>query len=74
MVVNKIDRMDARPEEVVDLTFDLMAELGASDEQLDFPILYAVAREGGRSGISTSRGVTCGSYSRRCWKRYPPPK
>ena len=46
VVVNKVDRMDARPEEVVDLTFDLMADLGASDEQLDFPILYAVAREG----------------------------
>jgi len=46
VVVNKIDRHDARPEEVVDLTFDLMADLGASDEQLDFPILYAVAREG----------------------------
>jgi GTP-binding protein len=46
VVINKIDRMDARPDEVVDLTFDLMADLGASDEQLDFPILYAVAREG----------------------------
>ena len=46
VVVNKIDRMDARPDEVVDLTFDLMAELGATDEQLDFPILYAVARDG----------------------------
>src|SRR4028118_757465 len=46
LVVNKIDRMDARPEEVVDLTFDLMADPRASDEQLDFPILYAVAREG----------------------------
>ena len=37
VVVNKVDRMDARPDEVVDLTFDLMADLGASDEQLDFP-------------------------------------
>jgi GTP-binding protein len=46
VVVNKVDRHDARPEEVVDLTFDLMADLGASDEQLDFPILYAIAREG----------------------------
>jgi GTP-binding protein len=46
VVVNKVDRMDARPEEVLDLTFDLMADLGASDEQLDFPILYAVARQG----------------------------
>ena len=46
VVVNKIDRPDARPDEVVDLVFDLMADLGASDEQLDFPILYANAREG----------------------------
>ena len=46
VVVNKVDRADARPEEVVDLSFDLMADLGASDEQLDFPILYSVAREG----------------------------
>ena len=46
VVVNKVDRADARPDEVVDLTFDLMADLGASDEQLDFPVLYAVAREG----------------------------
>ncbi|GGO21491.1 translational GTPase TypA [Deinococcus humi] len=46
VVINKIDRIDARPEEVVNLTFDLMAELGANDDQLDFPILYAIAREG----------------------------
>ncbi len=45
VVVNKIDRKDARPDEVVNLTFDLMVELGANDEQLDFPIVYAVARE-----------------------------
>lgn len=46
VVINKIDRKDARPDDVVDLTFDLMVELGASDEQLDFPIVYAIAREG----------------------------
>jgi GTP-binding protein len=46
VVINKIDRSDARPDEVVDLTFDLMVELDASEEQLDFPVLYAVAREG----------------------------
>ena len=46
VVVNKIDRRDARPDAVVDLTFDLMVELGANDDQLDFPILYAIAREG----------------------------
>ncbi len=46
VVINKIDRIDARPEEVVNMTFDLMADLGANDDQLDFPILYAIAREG----------------------------
>ena len=46
VVVNKVDRKDARPDEVVSLTFDLMVELGADDEQLDFPILHAIAREG----------------------------
>ncbi len=46
VVINKIDRKDARVTEVVNLTFDLMAELGATDEQLDFPIIYAIAREG----------------------------
>jgi GTP-binding protein len=37
VVVNKVDRADARPDEVVDLTFDLIADLGASDKQLDSP-------------------------------------
>ena len=46
VVVNKVDRRDARADEVINLTFDLMVELGADDEQLDFPILYAIAREG----------------------------
>jgi GTP-binding protein len=46
VVVNKVDRPEATPDEAVDLTFDLMADLGASEEQLDFPVVYAVAREG----------------------------
>lgn len=46
LVVNKIDRPGARPEEVVDEVFDLMVELGASDEQLDFPVVYASAVNG----------------------------
>ncbi|MBA4541337.1 translational GTPase TypA [Thermoactinomyces daqus] len=41
VVVNKIDRENARPEEVVNKTFDLFVDLGATDEQCDFPILYA---------------------------------
>ena len=46
LVVNKIDRPDARPNEVVDMTFDLFCELNATDEQLDFPIVFASAKEG----------------------------
>ncbi|MBC8101084.1 MAG: translational GTPase TypA [Cytophagales bacterium] len=46
VVVNKIDRPDARPDWVIDQTFDLFAALGATDEQLDFPIVYAIALEG----------------------------
>ena len=44
--INKIDRPEARPEEVVDETLELMMDLDASDEQLDCPFLYASAREG----------------------------
>lgn len=46
LVVNKIDRPGSRPEEVVDAVFDLMVELEASDDQLDFPILYTSAMNG----------------------------
>lgn len=46
VVINKIDKPMARPEKVVDLTFDLFATLGASDEQLDFPYIYTIAKDG----------------------------
>jgi GTP-binding protein len=46
VVINKVDRTDARPTEVVNEVFDLFASLDASDEQLDFPILYGSAKEG----------------------------
>lgn len=46
VVINKIDRPDARSQEVLNEVFDLMIELGASDEQLDFPVLYASGRQG----------------------------
>lgn len=45
VVVNKIDRPEARPEEVVDEVLDLFIELGADDEQLEFPVVYASSRE-----------------------------
>ena len=46
VVVNKIDRQDARPDAVHEEIFDLFAALGATDEQLDFPMLYASGRQG----------------------------
>ena len=46
VVINKIDKADARPEEVIDEVFDLFVELGANDLQLDFPVVYASARSG----------------------------
>jgi len=46
LFINKIDKKDARPEEVVDMTFNLFMELNASDEQLDFPIIYGIAKDG----------------------------
>ncbi len=46
VVINKIDRPNARPEEIVNQTFDLFCELNATDEQLDFPVVYASGKEG----------------------------
>jgi GTP-binding protein len=46
VLVNKIDRQDARPQEVVNEIYDLFIDLGASDEQIEFPILYSIARDG----------------------------
>ncbi|WP_297261338.1 translational GTPase TypA [uncultured Desulfovibrio sp.] len=46
VVVNKIDRKDARPDEVLNEVYDLFIDLGANDEQLEFPVLYAIGRDG----------------------------
>ncbi|BEP30002.1 translational GTPase TypA [Helicovermis profundi] len=46
LFINKIDKKDQRAEEVVDMTFDLFADLNATEEQLDFPIVYGIAKDG----------------------------
>ena len=46
VIVNKVDKPDARPDQVVDEVFDLFVQLDANDDQLDFPILYASGRDG----------------------------
>jgi GTP-binding protein len=45
-LVNKIDRQDSRPEEVLDEIYDLFIDLGANDKQIDFPVLYSISRDG----------------------------
>jgi GTP-binding protein len=46
LVINKVDRQDARAKEVLDLVYSLYIDLGANEHQIDFPVLYAIAREG----------------------------
>src|SRR6184192_3832583 len=73
VVINKIDRHDARPTEVVNEVFDLMIELGASDEQLDFPILYAIGRQGiVRNELADTNEDTRPLFD-AVLKRIPPP-
>ena len=55
VVVNKVDRPGARPEYVVNATFDLFDKLGATDEQLDFPIIYASGLSGYAGLVDTVR-------------------
>ena len=57
VVINKIDRENARPHKVLDSVFDLFVELKATDEQLDFPIIYASAKE----RLRDARAVTTNS-------------
>ncbi|MDD5566827.1 MAG: translational GTPase TypA [Patescibacteria group bacterium] len=51
VVINKIDKPDARPEEALNRTFDLFVELGADDQTLDFPVIYASAKQG-KAGLT----------------------
>ncbi len=55
VVINKIDRPGARPAEVIDEVLDLFIELGADDDQLEFPVVYASAREGYSSNDENAR-------------------
>jgi len=73
LVVNKIDKEAARPEWVVDQTFDLLASLGAPDEILDFPVIYGSAKAG---FTSTDPTATSGDMQPLCdmiAHHFPPP-
>ena len=73
VVVNKIDRDGARPDWVLDQTFDLFDRLGATDEQLDFPIIYASALEGYAGADDSVRGGDLTPLFEAIVKHVPPP-
>ena len=57
VVINKIDRQDARPEAVLDEIYDLFIDLDATDDQLEFPYLYAIGRDGVAQAAPEGRGA-----------------
>ncbi|MBF0294861.1 MAG: translational GTPase TypA [Magnetococcales bacterium] len=73
VVINKVDRDGARPMWVLDRTFDLFDRLGATDEQLDFPVVYASALEGWASLEPDQRGVDMDPLFSVIVDRTPPP-
>ncbi len=73
VVVNKIDRPGARPGWVVDQTFELFDKLGASDAQLDFPVLYASALQGWASTDMTRREPDMSALFEAILQHVPPP-
>ena len=73
VVVNKIDRSDARVQEVLDEVFDLFVSLDASDEQLDFPVLYASGRNGYASADPEAREGTLAPLFEAIVGHVPPP-
>jgi GTP-binding protein len=73
VVINKIDRDGARPDWVLNQTFDLFDRLGATDEQLDFPVIYASALQGYASTDATQRGGDMTPLFDAIISKVPPP-
>jgi GTP-binding protein len=73
VVVNKIDRSDARAQEVLDEVFDLFVSLDASDEQLDFPVLFASGRNGYAGGDADVRSGDLNPLFETITEHVPPP-
>ena len=74
VVVNKVDRPDARPLEVVDEVLELLIELGASDEQLDSPILFCSGREGTASLTPDEKGTDLAPLFDKILDQIPAPE
>ena len=63
VVINKIDRADARPQEVLNEIYDLFIDLDAKEDQLDFPVLYTNAKTGTATTTSRAAAKICGRCS-----------
>ena len=72
VVINKVDRKDAEPDRVLNQTFDLFIELGATDEQADFAVVYAKATTG-QAGLTPELGPDLQPLFRAILKHLPPP-
>lgn len=73
-VVNKIDRQDARPEEVVNEIYELFLDLDATDDQIEFPILYAVSREGTAKRLLTEESINLQPLFEQIVETIPAPR
>src|SRR6187399_3215657 len=74
VVLNKIDRPDARPQEVLNEVYDLFIDLDATEEQIEFPVLYTNARDGVASGDAAVRGTDLRPLFDAIVEHVPPPK
>ena len=74
VVLNKIDRPGARPKEVIDEVLDLFIELGADEEQLEFPVIYASAKEGYASLSTNEKGTDMKPLFEKIISEIPAPK
>jgi GTP-binding protein len=73
VVVNKIDRKDARPQEVLDEIYNLFFDLDATEDQIDFPILYAIGREGVAQKTAEEKGQDLTPLFQAILDEIPPP-
>lgn len=73
VVINKIDRKDARPQEVLDEIYDLFFDLEATEDQIDFPVLYAIGREGIAQKTAEETGQDLTPLFQAILDEIPPP-
>jgi len=74
VVVNKVDRPEARPREVLNLIYDLFIDLGANDEQVDFPVMFCSGKQGWASPDPDVRGDTIKPLLDLILSKVPPPQ